>query len=135
MNALQKIAWVEVIVSLAAIFVAIALYPWIGDQAAGAMGILGLLGICPLFMLKKKNEVVSDERDRAIEIRAKYWGFGVAWMFLSLSVLVVAMWHSWSQQEIPAKFVFALVGIQFGIFFAVKGAYSLVRYGSVQRAA
>ena len=135
MSALQKVAWVELVVSLAAISAALALYPWIGDRAAGALGILGLLGICPLFMIEKKNEVISDERDREIELRSKFWGFGVAWMFLSLSILAVAMWHSWSEQEIPTKYVIALVYIQFAICFGVKGAYSLMRYGSGRRAA
>ena len=134
MSALQKVAWVELVVSLTAISVALALYPWIGDRASGALGILGLLGACPLFMIKRQARVISDERDREIELKSKFWGFGVAWMFLSLSVLAVAMWHSWSDQEIPARYVIALVYIQFAICFAMKGAYSLVLYGGGRRA-
>ena len=135
MNALQKVAWVELIVSLVAVATALALYPWFGDHAAGAIWILGLLGICPLIMLQEKGEVVSDERDRAIELRSTYWGQGAAWLLLSLSILAVGMWHSWIGQEVPAKYVIALVYIHLAVYFAVKGAYSLVCYGRSERAA
>ena len=135
MNALHKVAWIKLIVSLSAVSAALILYPWIGDRAAGAFGILGLLGICPLFMIERKNRVISDERDREIDYRSNSLASGIAWVILYLSLLAVALWHSWSDQDIPASYVLALVFINFPIYIGVQGAYSLVRYRSGRNAA
>lgn len=136
MNALHKVAWTELIVSFTALSTALLLSPWLGDQAAGAFGILGLLGICPLFFLfNKKNEVVSDERDREIGLRSKSFGFATAWMFLSLLILGVAMWHDWSGQAIPTNYAVFLVFIGFALCYSAKAAYALVCYRNEQSAA
>ena len=135
MNALHKVAWIKLIVSLAAVLLAIVLYPWIGDRAAGAFGILGLLGICPLLLIDRKNKVISDERDRQIDCGSSSFGGAIAWTILYLSVLAVALWHSWSDQDIPARYALALVYINFPIYIGVQGAYSLVCYRSKQSAA
>jgi len=131
-NTLQKVAWIEMTVSFAALLAVLALYPWMGEAAIGAFGLLGLLGICPVFLLNRKNKVLSDERDRQIEIGSKTFGFGTAWLFLALSLLAVAMWYTWSSQAIPAEFVFALAWSSFALCYGAKGAYALACYRSGQ---
>jgi len=128
MNALQKVAWTELIVSVLALVSVLILYPWLGDRATGAFGLLGLLGVGSLFTIRRGNKIVSDERDRDIELRSKYWGFGTAWMFLFLSLIMITMWHGYQKQDIPTKYVFALIWLQFVVCYGVKGAVSLRLY-------
>ena len=42
MNALEKVAWTELLVSVTTLVVVTALYPWFGDGATGAFGLLGV---------------------------------------------------------------------------------------------
>lgn len=135
MNALHKVAWLKLIVSLVAVSAAIVLYPWIGDRAAGAFGILGLLGLCPFFMIERKNKIISDERDREIDFRSNSMSGVIAWLMLYLSLLAVALWHSWSGQDIPTRYALALVYINFPIYIGVQGAYSLMCYRGGRSAA
>lgn len=128
MNALQKVAWTELIVSASALAAVGILYPWLGDRATGAFALLAFLGLTPLFMIRRGNRIVSDERDRDIELRSKYWGFGTAWMFLFLGLIATAMWHGYHKQDIPTKHAFALIWIQFVICYGVKGGVALYFY-------
>ena len=134
MNALQKVAWTELIVAVMAFAIVLALYPWLGERAIGAFGLLGFLLITPLFMIRRGDRIVSDERDRGIELLAKYWGFGTGWMLLVLSLIAIAMWHGYHKQDIPTKPIFALIWIQFAVCYAVKGAASLYFYRGGHRA-
>ena len=70
MSALEKAAWLELVVSVGAVALATALFPWLGQRATGSFGLLGLLGLSYLFVRPRRNRVVVDERDREIERRA-----------------------------------------------------------------
>ena len=50
MSAMEKVAWFELLVSLTALVAVTALYPWLGNGATGAFGLLGLLGGCYWFL-------------------------------------------------------------------------------------
>ena len=134
MNALHKVAWTELIVSVSALSAMAVLYPWIGNRAIGALWLLFLLWIAVFFRLERKNEITSDERDREIELRSSLYGYSSAWGFLTICLLSIAMWHTWSGKEIPAEYCIGLVVIQFAIFFGTKGAYSVLRYRGGQSA-
>ena len=135
MNALQKVAWTELIVSILALTSVLILYPWFGDRATAGFGLLGLLGLAPLFMIRRGDKILSDERDQDIELRSKFYGFGTAWVFLFLSLIAIAMWHSYHELDVPTKYVFAVVWMQFVVCYGVKGAVALHFYRGSRRAA
>ncbi len=134
MNALQKVAWTELIVSGVAFAVVLALYPWLGERAISAFALLGFLAIGLLFKVRRGDRIVSDERDRRIELLAKSWGFGTGWTLMVLSLIAIAMWHGYHKQAIPVKPIIALIWIQFAVCYAVKGVASLYFYRGGGRA-
>ena len=135
MNALEKVAWTELIVSVVAAVVVLALYPWVGQAALGGFGLLGFLGVTPLFLRKRGNQIVSDERDLEIAKRSSWFGFGTAWMVLLLSLTAVTMWHGYQQRDVPTGLLSALIWSQFALCYAIKGATSLIQYRGTSRAA
>jgi len=128
MNALQKVAWAELAVSILAVALVAALYPWLGGAAAGGFGVLGLLGVTPLLMRNRGVKVVHDERDQAIEKQAAWAGFGFAWMLMLASLAVVTMWHSYHEREVAPGLLNIMIWIQFAFCYAVKGAATLLQY-------
>ncbi len=135
MNAVEKVAWTELIVSVLASILVLALYPWMGNAALGGFGLLGLLGITPLFLRKRGKQVVRDERDVEIEKLASWFGFGTAWVLLLISMVVITMWHSHLQRDVPTSLLSVLLWAQFALCYAIKGATALVQYRGTNRAA
>ena len=135
MSALQKVAWLELTVSLLSIALFLALYPWLGQAAASGFAVLGLLGIAPFFLRKRDDQVVVDERDRQIERQASWFGFGTAWTLLLLSLVSITMWHSHRGLDVPTAILSILIWIQFALCYAIKGATTLFQYRGMNRAA
>ena len=128
MNSSEKVAWIELIVSVSAIVLVAALYPWLGGGAAGGFGLLGLLGITPLFMRKRAGQVISDERDRLIEQRSSLLGCGAAWVLMMLSLTAITMWHADQPQGVSPAILNSLIFIQLAFCFLIKGASTLIQY-------
>src|SRR3990172_7203032 len=87
----QKVAWLNLIVSVLAILAYFALWPWIGPwRAMGAFGLLGLAGISSFLYVREKRSgrVVTDERDQMISLKAMTISIGVIWVGLILAFLV-----------------------------------------------
>jgi uncharacterized membrane protein len=135
MNAVEKVAWTELTVSILAVIVALALYPWLGQGALAGFGLLGLLGITPLFLRRRGNQVVRDERDVEIEKVSSWFGFGTTWIVMLLSLVAVTLWHAHLQRDVPTGLLSALIWIQFALCYAIKGAASLIQYRGISRAA
>ncbi len=135
MNAVEKVAWTELIVSVLATIVVLGLYPWMGNAALGGFGVLGLLGITPLFLRKRGNQVVRDERDVEIEKRSSWFGFGTAWVVMMISLAAVTMWHSHLQRDVPTGLLSVLIWTQFALCYAIKGVTALVQYRGTNHAA
>ena len=135
MNALEKVAWTELIVSILAIGIVLALYPWLGGAAAGGFGLLGLLGVTPLIVRRHTGRVVADERDIHIEKQSSWVGFGTAWMLMILSLAAVTIWHSYHDQDVAPALLNMMIWMQFALCYAVKGASSLLQYRGTHRAA
>ena len=53
-------------------------------RAMGAFGLLGFAGLTPLLYLKRRQKVVWDERDGAINYRAVLVGYSVVWLVFNL---------------------------------------------------
>ena len=134
MNAVEKVAWTELTVSASATIVVLAMYPWMGNAAMGGFGLLGFLGITPLFLRQRGNQVVRDERDVEIEKLSSWFGFGTAWVLLMISMVVITMWHSHLQRDVPTGLLSALIWTQFALCYAIKGATTLIQYRGTSRA-
>ena len=134
MNALQKVAWIELIVAIVASVVVLGAIPLLGERSTDLYGLLAIVAVIyPFLMRPKGGEIVKDERDNEIAKRAEYWGGSTAWMFFVISMIVISMWHN--TQDVPTKYLFALIWIQFAVYIGVKGATALVFYRRVGRAA
>lgn len=128
MNAVEKVAWTELIVSVLATVVVLALYPWVGQAALGGFGLLGLLGITPLFLRQRGNRVIRDERDLEIEKLSSWFGFGTAWTVMMISMAAVTMWHVHLERDVSPGLLNALIWIQFALCYALKGTMTLIQY-------
>ena len=135
MNAVENVAWTELTVSVVAVVVVLALYPWMGNAALGGFGMLGLLGITPLFLRKRGSRVIRDERDVKIEMRSSWIGFGTGWVVMMISLAAVTMWHVDQRRDVPTGLLNALIWTQFALCYAIKGATTLIQYRGSSRAA
>ena len=136
MNAMEKVAWTELIVSVAAVAAAAALIPWLGNRASSAFALLGLI-VCSLWFLRTRGpRVVVDERDREIERRATKFGVEAAWMATFLALIALVLWSSLYNQGVVATRVLTwLVWIQFAICYGVKGLVGVMSYRRQRHAA
>lgn len=136
MNAMEKVAWTELIVSAAAVLAAAALIPWLGNTASGAFGLLGLL-VCSLWFVRKRGSgVVVDERDREIERQATKFGVEAAWMATFLALIVLVFWSSiYNENVIATRVLTWLIWIQFAICYGVKGFIGVISYRRQRHAA
>ena len=129
MNTGEKVAWLELVVSLSAIVVVTALFPWLGNRATAAFGLLGLVGLAALLVRQRGNEVVLDERDREIIQRSTGLGVHSAWMLLMVAVVSLVIWSSYHDREaVPVAWLTWLVWVQFSICYAVKGVVGVLSY-------
>ncbi len=136
MNAMEKVAWAELCISVGAMITVTALYPVLGSGATGAFGLLGLLGGTVWFVRNRGRSVVVDERDREIERRATFFGIHVAWMALFLSLITVVVWSGWYDiQTVSVRLLTWFVWIQFAVCYAVKGGVAVFLYRRPGRAA
>jgi hypothetical protein len=129
MNAMEKVAWAELIVSAAALAAVAALFPWLGNGATGAFGLLGFLGFTILFLRKKGPGVVVDERDLEIDRRARQLGIYAAWTLLWLCLLTLVLWSDWQEQRVVSTSILTwLLWSQFAFCYLVKGLVGVVSY-------
>ena len=135
MNAVTKVAWVELIVSVLAVSLVLAMYPWLGQAALSGFALLGLLGLTPLLLRKRGDHVVKDERDVEIEKLSSWFGFGTAWTVTLLALTAITLWHSHRQIDVPTSLLSIVIWSQFALCYAIKGATALIQYRGVSRAA
>ena len=136
MNAMEKVAWTELLVSVAAVGLATLLYPWLGSAAVGSFGILGLIGLSVFFVRRRDQRVVIDERDREIEATAIRFGVVSAWMTLMIVLSLTVVLSSYRDvHTVSLAFLNWLIWIQFAICFGIKGLVAIVLYRRQQHAA
>jgi hypothetical protein len=129
MNALEKTAWTELLVSIAAVTAVTLLIPWMGHRAAGAFGIMGFIGFSVVFLRRRGQQVIIDERDLEISRRATAIGIGAAWMVLFMSLIAATLWSGYTQKDVvPIAFLNWLIWIQFAICYGIKGLSAVVMY-------
>ncbi|HTU27043.1 MAG TPA: hypothetical protein VMF30_16670 [Pirellulales bacterium] len=129
MNANEKAAWTELIVSLAACGVALALAPFLGNAATSGFALLGLLPLSWLFFRRRGGEVMTDERDDEIDRRAKYLSALAGWFTLLLAVIGLTMWSNFAGDHTVRTWVLNwLVWVQFVVVCGGHGLASVVLY-------
>jgi hypothetical protein len=136
MTAMEKVAWTELLVSAAAAATATALIPWLGNGAAGAFGLLGLMACGAWFLKRRGAAVVVDERDREIERRATLLGVEAAWMTTLLTLIALGMWAQfYNDGTVSTRVLMWLTWIQFAICYGVKGLVGVLNYRRQRHAA
>jgi uncharacterized membrane protein len=136
MNAMEKAAWLELVVSVGAVALVTALVPWLHERAVNGFGLLGLIVLTYFLVRPRRNRVVVDERDREIEKRATRIGAGVAWMTLFTALIAATMWASYSgKHAVSTRFLNWLIWLQFAICYGTKGLVGVVSYRRQQVAA
>ena len=135
MNAMEKVAWTELIVSVVAVAVATLLSPWLGSRATSAFALLALIVLGYAFIRPRGHRIVVDERDREIERRATRIGVGTAWMTLSAVLATATVWSNYSNiHAVSTGFLNWLIWVQFAICYGTKGLASVVMYRRQQHA-
>jgi hypothetical protein len=136
MNAMEKVAWTELLVSVVAVGVVTLLFPWLGSRATGAFGLLALIALSVVFARRRGNRIVIDERDREIERRATSMGVGSAWMALFTALIAATLWANYSHTNaVSTEFLNWLLWTQFAICYGVKGLVAVFMYRRQARAA
>lgn len=136
MNAMEKAAWTELLVSVVAVVVATALSPWLGSRATGAFALMALVVLGYVFIRPRGNRVVVDERDREIAAWASRVGVGTAWTMLFVVLTLATTWASYSgAHAVSTGFLNWLIWIQFAVCFGARGLAAVVMYRRQQHAA
>ena len=98
MTSPQKHAWFTLAVVALSVLAVVALVPLLGfRRAMGGFGLLGLLGFGPVFYRKRPGQVVTDERDVAIQRRSLIITYAVFWVVF-VEVCVFVPWFYYGEQ-------------------------------------
>ncbi len=131
MSRYEKQAWFNLGVLGLAIATFCVLLPILGVQrAAGAFGLLGLLGFSPLFYTatKRNPHVISDERDQMIQSKTWVIAYSVFWVvFVGGSMAVWAVYRSQGSISVNVLPMFPLVG--WIVLTLVQSLVTLLQYG------
>jgi hypothetical protein len=121
----QKQSWYFLAVLGMTAAVVLALLPFLGYGATGGFGLLGLMGLGPLFFRRKEGRVVTDERDWHIQRRAVLIAYAVFWLaFVAAGVLVPFIYP----ESVPSRLVSTGVWVAFMLFMGVLSVATLVLY-------
>jgi uncharacterized membrane protein len=129
MTAMEKAAWTELLVAASTIAIVTVLFPWLGNGASGAFGLLGFI-VCGLWFVRGRGKtVVIDERDRDIERRSTRRGIEAAWMVLFLALIAIVLWSSYANEGVVSTWMLNwLIWLQFAICYGVKGFVAVLAY-------
>ena len=131
MNAAQKFAWFNLAVIAATLITVLALIPVLRHEAMGGLGLLGFLGIGPLFLRRKGGESVwdeRDERDREIAIRSALTAYPVFWLLFVALCMALPLIYGW-QGKVPVMVVQWSVFVAMMLFVGVTSLVTLIQYG------
>jgi len=129
MNAMEKVAWTELVVSVVAVAVVTALIPWLGSAATSGFALMALIVFSGLFLRRRGEQIVIDERDNEIQRKAKYVSVGTAWMTLVTVLIAATMWSSYTRvHAVSTALLNWLIWIQFAVVFGAHGLASVVMY-------
>ena len=128
MNASQKEARFNLVVVLSALIMAAALVPFLGKGAMGGFGLLGFLGLSPVFFRKQHGAVVLDERDTQIRLRSQFCAHLVFWLLFVLAAMTAPAVYGWNG-SVPVALVMASVWCGWIVLVGVMSLATLIQYG------
>jgi hypothetical protein len=116
MSAWQKLAWFNLAVIISTVVLVVALIPVLGTtRAHGGVGLLGLLGLAPLFF-RGRSVVLEDERDQMIRLRSGLIGFSIFWLAFVAGCMSLPALYGWDG-SVPVGVV--LSGVWYGVMVVV----------------
>jgi hypothetical protein len=128
MTAVQKHAWFNLAVVVASVIVVLALTPFKGRGALGGFGLLGLLGLGPLFFRRKGGGVVLDERDQEISRRSLLVAYTVFWLVFVAACVSLPALYGWGG-SVPVVVAQSSVFVAWMLVVGVSSVATLVQYG------
>lgn len=129
MNAMEKVAWTNLLVSAGAVVVAALAVPWLGAGASGFFALLALIPLGALFLRQRGSQVIVDERDREIDRKAGAFAVAASWMLLLFGLIAVSMWGSqMPDHAVPTAVLTWLIWIQCATCFGMRGLAAIVLY-------
>jgi hypothetical protein len=130
MSAQQKLAWFNLSIAVATAITYLALWPVLGPwRAMGAFGLLGLAGFGFLFYYGGKNEgqILADERDQLINIKAYAFAKSVVWIALIVGFLLAL--NSYGENgAVPIQVLALVAWLAFCGFLLVQSLATLILY-------
>ena len=127
MTASQKHACFNLSVVVLTVVTVLILIPVLGPGAQGGFGFLGLLGFGPLFFRRRGNEVVEDERDRAIQRRSVLIAYTVFWLAFVAACVSLPAVYGW-KGSVPVAVVQSSVWCGLILVVGVMSVATLVQY-------
>jgi hypothetical protein len=129
MNAMEKVAWTNLLVSAGAVVVVVATIPWLGAGATGFFALIALIPLSAIFLRQRGSRVIVDERDREIDHKAARCAVGASWMLLLFGLITVTIWGSQTHEHaVPTKLLNWLIWSQFATCFGIRGLAAIVLY-------
>jgi hypothetical protein len=130
MNMHQRLAWFNLAVAGGALIVVLACWPWIHEKSIGGFGFLGLLGLGVLFFVPRRKGVISDERDRLIQMRASHFAFALTWVAQFLFFNIICRTASTDEHPNMVPILIVQVGLwgQWVMYILLNSIATLVQY-------
>jgi hypothetical protein len=124
----QKEALFNLVVVGLALATVLSLYPVFGPSAAAGFGLLGLLGLGPVFYRKRRCRIVADERDHLIQRRATIIAYTVFWLAFVASAMLALGFYG-AEGAVPVMVVMNAVWLGVMLVVAMHAIATLVQYG------
>lgn len=128
MTQTQKYAWFNLAVVGWTLFVFVALLPFVGPKAMGAVGFLGLQGLGVLYFRKRPGRILADERDALIVHRAAIAAYSIFWVVF-VAACVGASFLYGERGAVPVTVVQSSVWIAWMLVSSVSSLAVLIQYG------
>ena len=123
----QRLAVYRVVVAVVAIALYLVLIPRLGlMRAQAAFAVLGFLGLTPLIFRSRGQ--VTDERDRAIHLRAFQIGTAMFWLVFTAGLWSI-YYHFMDDRVVPLAVISLLAWMTWTTFELCNAAAVLFLYG------
>ena len=135
MNAVEKSAWTELVVVVAAVVATVTALPYLGHLSASWFALLAFLPLGMFFFRKRGDQVIVDERDREIQQKATNIGVQAAWMGTFMALIAVSMAHGYAKEAVPTPYLNWIIWLQFAGCYGVRAFFTIFLYRGQHSAA
>jgi hypothetical protein len=128
MSRMQQFAWFNLAVISLTLLAIVSLLPFLGYGALGGIGLSGLLGFGPLFFRASPGQVIADERDQLIQLRAWFIAYNLFWVaFVFVAVGLSAMVYG-EEGSVPVNVVRLSTFFGFMLMYTIASITILFQY-------